>query len=116
LNYNQNKYLLEGSDLLTEAEKIRMAADLRELVRQGVLEYHDGRWKLADGVEVEETPAGPLVRVGKQDNALPSQFAESSTPSSGEPSETRVPPLAEAAQPSSEGSGSPDSDDEVSEQ
>jgi hypothetical protein len=112
MDYNENKYWIEGSDLLTEAEKIRMAADLRELERQGVLEYRDGLWGLADGVEVEETPEGPVARFPKKHDAVPSQFAESSTPSSGEPSETRVPPLAKAARPSSDAPGSPVSDDE----
>jgi hypothetical protein len=27
-----------------------------------VLEYRDGVWGLADGVEVEETPDGPMPR------------------------------------------------------
>ena len=116
MDFNTDKYFVENSRALTEAEKIQFAKDLIELERQGVLEYRDGTWGLAAGVEIEETPAGPVVRLRKQDDALPSQFAESSTPSSGEPSETRVPPVAKAARPLSEGSNSPDSDNEVSKQ
>jgi hypothetical protein len=112
LGYNENKYWAEGSDVLTEAEKVQFAKDLLELERQGILEWRDGTWGLADGVEVEETPDGPVPRFRKQNDAVPGEFATSSTTSSGEPSETRVPPLAKAARPSSEGPGSPDSNDD----
>jgi hypothetical protein len=59
MDYNENKYWVEDSDLLTEAEKIQFAKDLLELERQGVLEYRDGLWLAAD-VEVEETPDGSV--------------------------------------------------------
>jgi hypothetical protein len=113
MTHNENKYLVEDSDLLTEAEKIRMAQALRELESLGVLEYRDGRWGLAAGVEIEEAPEGALARFPRQEAAGESHFAQSSTPSSGEPSETRVPPLEQAARPSSQGPGSSDSNDEV---
>jgi hypothetical protein len=116
MNFNPDKYYVAHSNRLTEAEKIQFAKDLLELERQGVLEYRDGLWGLADGVEVEETPDGPVARFRKHDDALPAELATSSTTSSGEPSETRVPPVAKAARPLSEGSSSPDSDNEVSKQ
>jgi hypothetical protein len=43
MDYNKNKYWAEDSGLLTEAEKLQMAAALVELERRGVLEYRDGR-------------------------------------------------------------------------
>jgi hypothetical protein len=61
MNYNEHKYWVESSDL-TEVEKIQMAQDLRELESRGVIEFRDGRWQLAAGVEVEETPEGPVAR------------------------------------------------------
>jgi hypothetical protein len=61
MNYNEHKYWTESSDL-TEAEKIQMAKDLRELESRGVIEFRDGRWGLAPGVEIEETPDGPAAR------------------------------------------------------
>jgi hypothetical protein len=39
-----------------------MAKDLRELESRSVIEFRDGRWQLAAGVEVEETPEGPMAR------------------------------------------------------
>lgn len=62
MEYNAGKYWVEDFDLLTEAEKLQMAADLLELERRGVLEYRDGRWGVAPGVEIEETPDGPVTR------------------------------------------------------
>ncbi len=62
MDYNADKYWVEDSDLLTEPEKLQMAADLLELERRGVLVYRDGRWGLADGVEIEEMPAGSVAR------------------------------------------------------
>jgi hypothetical protein len=115
MDYNEHKYWIESSDL-TEAEKIRFARDLIELERQGILEYRDGRWQLAAPVEIDETTEGPVARFRKTEGAVRDQSDASSTTNSGEPSETRVPPLAKAAQPLSEGSSSPDSDDEVSKQ
>jgi hypothetical protein len=47
-DYNEHKYWTESSDL-TEAEKIQMAKDLRELESRGVIEFRDGRWGLAAG-------------------------------------------------------------------
>lgn len=107
-----NKYFVEDSGLLSDAEKICIAQALHELENQGLLEYRDGFWSLAAGVEIEEARDG-FTRFPRQEPAAESQFAQTSTPSSGEPSETRVPPLEQAAQPSSQGPGSPDSDDEV---
>lgn len=63
MDHNLNKYYVEESDLLTQAEQIQMAKDLLELERQGVLEYHDGRWRIAAGVEIEETPNGPVAHL-----------------------------------------------------
>ena len=60
MDYNEHKYWAESSDL-TEAEKIQMAKDLRELESRGVIEFRDGRWGLAAG-EIEETPEGPAAR------------------------------------------------------
>jgi hypothetical protein len=67
MNYNERKYWVEGSELLTEAEMIQMAKDLRELERLGVIEFRDGRWQLAAGVEVEETPEGPAARFSNKE-------------------------------------------------
>jgi hypothetical protein len=61
VNYNRNKYYVEGSDLLTEAETLQMARDLRALELRGILEYRGGRWRLAAGVEIEETPEGSVM-------------------------------------------------------
>jgi hypothetical protein len=55
VDYNADKYLVEDSDLLTEAEKIQMATSLRELELKGVIEWRDGAWQLAANVESEET-------------------------------------------------------------
>jgi hypothetical protein len=49
MNYNERKYWVEDSELLTEAEMIQMAKDLRELERLGVIEFRDGRWGLVAG-------------------------------------------------------------------
>jgi len=116
MDYNENKYWVEDSAALTEAEKLQMAKDLLELEREGILEYRNGTWGLAEGVEVEETSAGPVARFRKQNDAVPGELATSSTTSSGEPSEARVPPLTKATRPLSEGASSPDSDEEVSKQ
>jgi hypothetical protein len=71
MGYNERKYWVEGSDLLTEAEKIQMAKDLRELERRGVIEFRDGRWELAAGVDIEETLDGlvPRSAITKKDAA-----------------------------------------------
>jgi hypothetical protein len=61
-DYNERKYWVEGSDLLTETEKMQMAKDLRELESRGTIEFRDGRWQLAAGVEIEEAPDGPAAR------------------------------------------------------
>ena len=63
MDFDRDKYYVENSDLLTEAEKVQMAKDLVELERQGVLEYRDGLWGLAAGVEIEETPNGPVAHL-----------------------------------------------------
>jgi hypothetical protein len=62
MDFNTEKHFVENSDALTEAEKIQFAKDLIELERKGVIEFCDGRWKLAPGAEIEETPAGPVAR------------------------------------------------------
>jgi hypothetical protein len=109
VNDNHRKYYLEHSDLLSEEEKLQMARDLRALERRGILAYRDGFWELAAGVELEETPDGVVARFPKQEAAVESHCAKNSTPSSGEPSETRVPPLTKAARSSAESPSSPDS-------
>jgi hypothetical protein len=48
MELNRDKYYLQHSDLLTEAEKIQMAKDLRELESRGVIEYRDGSWGLVE--------------------------------------------------------------------
>jgi len=58
MEYNRNKYYVEDSGVLTEAEKLRMARDLRALELRGILEFCDGRWVLAAGVEIEEPRRG----------------------------------------------------------
>ena len=61
MDYNADKYLVEDSDLLTEAEKIEMARSLRQLELKGVIEWRDGAWQLAANVESEvasQPPAG----------------------------------------------------------
>jgi hypothetical protein len=112
MEHNENKYRVEDCDVLSDAEKVQFAKDLLELERQGILEYREGTWRLLDGVEIEETPDGPVARFRNQ-NVTAHSAVTNSVASSGEPSETRVPPLEQAAQPLSQGPGSPDSDDEV---
>jgi len=58
MDYNENKYWIEVSDALSEAERVQFAKDLLDLERQGILEYRDGRWGLVAGIEIEETPNG----------------------------------------------------------
>ncbi len=67
MNFNENKYYVQGSKFLTEAEKLQMAKDLLELERQGILEYRNGLWGLAAGVEIEETPDGPVARLRNEE-------------------------------------------------
>ena len=62
MDYNERKYWVEDSELLTEAEKIQMAKDLRELENRGVIEFRNGRWRLAAGTEIEDTPDWPVGR------------------------------------------------------
>jgi hypothetical protein len=62
MDFNTDKYFVEDSHALAEAEKVQFARDLIELERLGVLEYRDGRWELAAGVEIEETSDGPVAR------------------------------------------------------
>ena len=69
MNYNANKYWVEGSELLTDAEKVQMAKDLRELESRGVIEFRDGRWGLAADVEIEETRNGPGRFCNKQESS-----------------------------------------------
>lgn len=61
MNHNANKYYLPENKELVESQKLGLAKALLELERQGVIEYRDGRWELTGGVEIEETPAGPVV-------------------------------------------------------
>jgi hypothetical protein len=61
MEHNRNKYYVEDSVVLTEAEKLEMARDLRTLELVGVLEHRDGTWGLAARVEIEETPEGPVT-------------------------------------------------------
>src|SRR5580704_3537244 len=61
MNHNSNKYYVEDSGLLTEAEKIEMARSLRELERQGVIEYRDGCWTL-----ITEVPSGLAAHVSNK--------------------------------------------------
>jgi hypothetical protein len=76
VDFNKDKYYVNDSDRLTEAEKLQMAKDLLELERQGIFEYRDGTWGLADGVEVEETADGPVARFRKTQGAMSGQLAE----------------------------------------
>ena len=62
MELNRDKFYMENSDLLTEAERIQMAKDFLELERRGIIEHCDGRWGLAAGVEIEETVNGPVAR------------------------------------------------------
>jgi len=47
-SFNTDKYFVENSHALTEVEKTQLATALRELERQGVIEYRDGRWGLVE--------------------------------------------------------------------
>jgi hypothetical protein len=67
MNHNANKYYLPENKELSESQKLELAKALLELERQGVLEYRDGRWGLTAGVEIEETPAGPVARFLNKD-------------------------------------------------
>ena len=67
MNYDENKYWVEDSDLLTKTEKIEFARELAELEWEGIIEHRDGAWRLAAGVEIDETPAGPVARVGNKE-------------------------------------------------
>jgi len=115
-NFNKDKYYVEGSDLLSEAEKLQMAKDLLELERRGILEYREAGWGLVAGVEIEVTPDGPVARFRKTDGALPGETSSSVT-SSGEPSNAQgLPPVTKAARPSAEGASSPDSNNQDDDQ
>jgi hypothetical protein len=70
MELNRDKYYVEHSDLLTEAEKIQMAKDLLELERQGVLEYRDGRWGLAAGVEIQRPRRGPVAHFSNKEEEV----------------------------------------------
>lgn len=67
MNHNANKYYLPESKELSESQKLELAKALLELERQGVLQYHDGRWHLTAGVEIEETPNGPLAHIPNEE-------------------------------------------------
>jgi hypothetical protein len=106
-DYNRNKYYIENSTELTEAEKIRMAKDLLNLESQGVIEWCDGAWRLVPGVEIEESPDGPVARFREAGGAAPTSL---STSCWEEPSERRrVHPLNNDAPSLSDGASSPDS-------
>jgi hypothetical protein len=66
MDYNEHKYWAEGSDL-TEVEKIQMAKDLRELESRGVIQFRDGRWELAAGAEIAETPDNQMARLSNKE-------------------------------------------------
>lgn len=70
MDHDASKYFIEHSENLTEGQKVRMAADLRELERRGIIEYRDGRWSLAPGVEIEETPDGPVARFRNKEEGV----------------------------------------------
>lgn len=62
MDYNENKYFVEDSDVLTEQQKVQFAKDLRELERQGLIEWRDGCWQLAAETEINESD-GRVIRV-----------------------------------------------------
>jgi hypothetical protein len=62
MNHNANKYYLPENKELSESQKLGLAKALLELERQGVVEWRDGAWQLATGVEIEETSDGPVAR------------------------------------------------------
>lgn len=53
MDYNENKYWIEGS-CLSEAEKIQMAKDLRELESRGVIQFRGRRWELVEQIKKEK--------------------------------------------------------------
>jgi DNA-binding transcriptional regulator YhcF (GntR family) len=55
MNHNADKYWIEDSELLTEAEKTQLATALRELERQGIIEYRDGHWTLVKEIKKEKS-------------------------------------------------------------
>jgi hypothetical protein len=55
MDYNADKYMVENSGLLTDAEKLAMARSLRELELKGVIEWRDGAWQLAANKEKGST-------------------------------------------------------------
>lgn len=66
MNYNEHKYWVESSDL-TEAERIQMAKDLRELESRGVIQFRDGCWELAAGAEIADTPDDQMARLSNKE-------------------------------------------------
>ena len=62
MNHNANKYYLPENKELSESQKLGLAKALLELERKGVIEWRDGAWQLATGVEIEETSDGPVAR------------------------------------------------------
>lgn len=117
MDFNNGKYYLADSGLLTEADSIQFARDLRALERQGIIEWRDGAWQLVAGAETEQTPDGLVTRVRKENVAVPGELAASSVTSSGEPSHAQgVLQLTKATRPSENGSSSPDSNDQDSDQ
>ena len=117
MDFNKGKYYAEDSDLLTEAEMIQFARDLRELERQGIIEWRDGAWQLVAGAATKQTPHGPAARIRKENVAVTGELAASSVTSSGEPSDAqRVLPLTKVARPSEKGPSAPDSNDQDSDQ
>lgn len=67
MNYNADKYWVEDSELLTETEKAQLATALRELEHRGVIEYRDGRWGLAAGAEIAETPDDQMAGLSNKE-------------------------------------------------
>lgn len=67
MNHNANKYYLPENKELSDSQKLGLAKALLELERRGVIEYRDSRWELTGGVEIEETPDGPVARSVNKD-------------------------------------------------
>ena len=70
MDYNQNTYWIEDSDLLTEADKVRMVTALIDLERRGILEYRNGAWVIAPGVLIEETTDGLVAHIGDREELI----------------------------------------------
>ena len=67
MDYNDKKYWVEDTDLLTEAEKLEFAKGLLELERQGVIEFRDGGWELAAGAHKTILKAADMTEKNNND-------------------------------------------------